>query len=126
MLHSSLLHPTNNPQHAQCPERLVCSSFAPCPHAGQHPALSLCTFPEATVTFSGSQTLHEHLALPEPCQIYNIQQARDAPQVEYPGGFCKGLLMKQGSGPEPPKACDEKIRAQGQEGPWSQGAAFSL
>lgn len=34
-------------------------------HAGQNTALSLCTFPEAACTFSGSQTLQEHLVLPE-------------------------------------------------------------
>lgn len=43
------------------------------------PSPFLMHLPEAAFAFSGSQTLQEHLALPQPYQVYNIQQARDAP-----------------------------------------------
>lgn len=85
-------------------------------HAAQQCAPShwmFSAFPEAAFTFSGSQILQENLALPEPCQVYNIQQVRDAPQVENPGGFCRGLLVKQSPSPKLPKARGTKIRAQG-------------
>lgn len=77
------------------------------------PPGAFSAFSEAAFTFCGSQALQETLALPEPCQVRNIQQVRDAPQMENPGGFCRGLLVKQSPSPKLPKACGAKIRAQG-------------